>query len=334
MSLTSNSFTLTVASASSALTTLAASLSAGQWGSLTMSGLDSTWVGGGDSFLSFGPIGQWDSAHNRLVYIGATHPNSGGAYETREFYCDTSSGDTWVRNNSVIPPGDGSEDHGYYHMACDPATGDLYRKRYGVESVSRKPWGGSWSTIATPNLDDWNLAVGSLVWHPGLHSGNGGLILATYEGFDTWNPGTNSWTVRRQVSDTMGTSANHNAVYNRADQCAYFFNESKAWKVTAAGAVSAVAAPPLSPTVANINSGGCVYSSTGSNRMVMMASAANGKTIYEYNHTTNAWASIGTYPFSYSNSFAGFTADSLGCLVFIMTTSSNNIGTTVHVWKR
>ena len=331
-------FTFTVVAAGgSPLAVAAQNLPPGTWGTLAMNGLNSSWTDGGDSFLSFAPHGEWDSLHNRLVFVGGTHStvSAPAGNKMRQFdYDDVLN--TWTRNDTVIPlPGDGNWDHGYYHLAVNPATGDLYRKIYGSDFCIKRLWNaGAWTGIAANPLDDWNLAIGSLVWHPGLYGGEGGLILGAYEGFASWRPSTNVWTILRQVSNTMGTSSNHNAVYNRADQCAYFFNEGFAWKVTAAGVVSAVAAPPVTPTTANINSGGCVYSSTGTNRMVMLTSAVNGKAIYEYNHVTNAWANIGTYPFSYSNSFTGFTCDTYGCLVFIMTTSSNTIGTTAYVWKR
>lgn len=321
---------------SSALAALAASLSAGQWGTLTMSNLgDSVWIGGGDSFLSFGPIGQWDELHDRLVYIGATHPGA-GAYETREFYCDTASGEAWVRNDTNIPPGDGGPDHGYYHFALDPATGDRYRKQYGADSVARRAYASSsWSALSAPPLDDWNLAVGGLVWHPGLYSGGGGVILATYEGFCSYNPSTTSWTTLRNSPGTFSSGmTNMAAVYNRADQCAYFFGDGGSWKITAAGTVSSVTGPPVGVAMASVGSGCHVFSSTGSNRMVALATATSGKTIYEYNHSADSWASIGSYSWSYSNSFAGFTCDSLGVLLFIMTTSGNSMGTTAQVWKR
>lgn len=335
MSRLSNSTTITI-SAGGQLATLAASLSAGQWGTLTMSGLsDSNWIGGGDSFLSFGPSGQWDQLHSRLVYIGATHPTS-GAYETREFYCDTASGEVWVRNNTNIPPGNGSEDHGYYHFALDPATGDRYRKQYGADSVSQRAYASaSWSALPSPPLDDWNLSVGGLVWHPGLYSGAGGIILATYEGFCSYRVSTNSWTTLRNSPGAFsGSMTNMAAVYNRADQCAYFFGDGGSWKITAGGTVTAVAAPPLSVAMSSVGGGCHIYSSTGSNRMVAMATATSGKTIYEYNHSANSWASIGSYSWSYSNSFAGFTCDSLGVLLFISTGSGNSMSTTAQVWKR
>lgn len=318
----------------SSLATLVAGMSANSWSSLTMSGLtDSDWIGGGDSFLSFGPSGQYDPVHDELVYIGATHPGS-GAYETREFV-GTLSTNTWVRNNTAIPPGDGGPDHGYYHFALDPATGDRYRKQYGADSVARRTYASSsWSALPSPPLDDWSLAVGGLVWHPGMFT-VGACILATYEGFCAYNTASNSWTTLRLASGTFsGSMTNMAAVYNRADQCAYFFGDGGSWKITAGGTVSAVAGPPVGVAMSSVGTGCHVFSSTGSNRMVALNTASSSKTIYEYNHSTDAWGSIGSYSWSYSNSFAGITVDELSCLVFIKTSSANSISSTVEVWKR
>lgn len=318
----------------SSLATVAASLASGEWGSLTMSGMtDSDWVGGGDSFLSFGPSGQYDPGHDALVYIGATHPGA-GAYETREFVGDLAT-NTWTRNNTAIPPGDGGPDHGYYHFALDPATGDRYRKQYGADSVARRTYASSsWSALPSPPLDDWSLAVGGLVWHPGMYT-VGACILATYEGFCAYNPASNSWSTLRLASGTFSSGmTNMAAVYNRADQCAYFFGDGGSWKITAGGTVSSVTAPPVGVAMSSVGSGCHVFSSTGSNRMVAMNTATSGKTIYEYNHSTDLWSSIGSYSFNYSNSFAGFTVDELSCLVFIKTSSANSISSTVEVWKR
>lgn len=335
--MTTRTFTFTVqAAGSSALAQAAAALSSGSWGALAMNGLDSSWTDGGDSFLSYCPHGEWDTLHKKLVFIGATHPNTAVPYLTRQFdYTDSTN--TWARDNSTIPPGSGGPDHGYYHTAVNPATGDIYWRRYaGGTTVYKRPYGGSWGAIASTPLEELSQNVASaLVWHPGLFGGTGGVIHGNWCGIAAYNPLTNAWTSLRAVNGTMGTY--HNAgVYNRADQCVYVGggNGSTAlWKVTAAGVVSQAASAPVA-FGADLAGQAALYSSTGSNRMVLLSNSANGKAIYEYNHAANTWASLGTYPFSYSNSFAGFTCDDYGCLVFVMTTSANTIGSTAYIWKR
>jgi hypothetical protein len=347
-------FTLTVVTqtgtGASALAQAASQMAAGTWAVFPMSGLTSpVWIANNNTYLDGCPIGQYDPFNDRLVFIGGEHPTGPSTYNEINGPLSTN---TFSRD--AIKPANMSDSdlpqpwHGYYHTAVDWSTGDLYHifPTSNVLGGDRAVWYraggvGAWTRIADTPIP--RSAAGGAgysmaqVWHPGMFGGRGGLVQIGVNKIAIYNPLTNTWTMNAS-SFSMGT-INTVGVYNRADQCIYCGGGNSnlsMYRIDVNGVVTQRANFPIA-TGSNFNSTqGPLYSSTGSNRMVVMSvtQQAIGQVIYEYNHVSDTWAQIGTYPFTYGAGYACFTVDSCGVLLFVYNVSSTTINSSAYIWKR
>lgn len=328
----------------------AASLSPGQWAPFAMSGLlNSVWIANNNTYLDGCPIGQYDPFNDRLVFMGGEHPTGpsthaqiNGPLSTNTFSRDSVEPAN-IADSSLPQP-----EHGYYHMAVDTSTGDIYwisSVQYpGIDfkTVHRRVGGtaAAWTDIGlTPIQRSPSSGAGlamAQAWHPGMFGGRGGLVQVGAGAIAIYNPLTGLWT--SPVAKSMGT-INNVAVYSRADQCIYCGggnNNLSMYKVDVNGVITQLANFPFA-VGSNFNSTqGPLFASTGTNRIVVMSVAqqAIGKVIYEYNPGADSWAQIDTYPFTYGAGYAAFTVDSCGVLLFVYNVSSTTINPSAYIWKR
>ncbi|MCS6943934.1 MAG: hypothetical protein RMK97_00700 [Sutterellaceae bacterium] len=302
----SNATTITIANAGeSTLARVAAALGPGQWATLTMGGLSAALLdaGSGRSITEFGARGHWDPVHKRIQFWGQGH-YAGSKLIT---YDDLTN--AWTADSTQVFSGIG---HAYYHLALDPATGDLYLRGYNSTSVRRKPYGGAWTSISS-FADIGRQITGGLEWHAGLNGGRGGLVFIDHRSCQTWNPATNAWTARS--SNLTGMGEFHNWIAS-AGNFVYFGggNGSTAmYRVSAAGSVEAAASTPLGAGIWAAGGAAPVISHPDGQQLLQFAAGASGP-IYRFNGTS--WFSHGSHQIGPRQWFAVPISD-YGVVVFI-----------------
>jgi hypothetical protein len=264
---------------SSSLGTLAASMSTGQWNDFVMGGMNGSLLdaGGGRSITEYSARGHWDPVRRKVQYWGQGH------YTAEKLITWDEASNQW----SVGPTANVSSiGHAYYHLALDPASGDLYLHGYNSTATKRKPYNGSWSAIA-PGPNNASLVAGGLEWFPALNGGAGGLVYVDQASVQTWNPSTNAWTVRGSLSG-LGP---YNIWIAAAAGAVYFGGgdgSSATYRMSASGAVSSAPSTPIGGGVG----AGIVLQHPDGNQLLQFAPGATGA-IYRFNGSS--WVAHGTH---------------------------------------
>lgn len=314
----------------------AASLSSGDWGSITVNGLTQALVtrGDTDTILSFARNSVWNPNQKRIYFYGATHGNEGLKRMLR--YVDSTN--TWESDGTDGSPeadGEGNPSHGYNHLAQRPSDGQQFIRHYSSENVSQRAPGGSWSAL--PDLPgdlfiDW-VSANSLIWHPGVNSGSGGLVFMSYSVY-VLNAAMTTWT--QTATGLTDQQDNHNAaVLNRTDNLVYFGGGNggnKFYRVNNDGTVTARADIPFSTGQSGADGQGALFAG-GAGGVFAVNTAGS---VREFNTGTNAWsAEITTLPFSAAEDVYFHTSiDTYGVVAFTWISSGLTPSTTMHIWKR
>ena len=163
--LVSNPTSMTIAAAgTSALATLAASMPAGSWAQLSVTGQDAV-LGVGNvsgSMIQFSNSMPWNPKSRTIEIIGADH-NWGSARHVQ--YVEASNAFVLVSNNATGE----TLNHGYDHTDVNPYTGDIYHRQYGMSTSAiqtvRKQYGTS-AFSAIPDMSTWysQVAIGTCWW--------------------------------------------------------------------------------------------------------------------------------------------------------------------------
>jgi hypothetical protein len=326
-----------VAVPTTALGTLAASLSANTWGALAVNGLTQALITRGDSdhILSFARNSHWDASANRIYFYGSTH----GTQRLKRMLRYVDATNTWEADQDGQPETDGQDSHGYGHFAMRPSDGQQFVRAYGSSTVYQRPPGGSpWgNTTALPGdiFINWNVG-NALCWHPERNSGSGGLVFAGNNSVYGSNAALTSWALLMTSSGMNGENDNVIA-YNQLDSCVYFGGGGSSlnfWRVDASGTVTQRANFPFQAGDSGAGGQGGFYRSTGSNKPFMVR--ANNGGIYEYDHVGNAWSGpVTTLPFTPSqNIYFACPIDEYGVVAFVWIVSGFVPSTTMWLWKR
>jgi hypothetical protein len=355
MALTSNSFTLTItAAASSAIATAAASLSSGQWGTVTVSNqLNCDPNGSGDSMFSFSPQMTVDTTNNVLHFWGGVHGAPSSMQRMHHgFYTESSNSWATVSTPPSLPSGTGGA-HAYYGGTVDQQTGDFYgcAPFYGVATTYKRTRStGLWSTPLPAVPDDASSATcATLVYHPGLYGGQGGLIHASQRGVWTLNlrAGSPSWT---RIISTFPAMAQFQAgVYDYKTAAAYVGGADgdggNLYRINAhagAGSATTVAQPAMG---LNTSSGTRILVAAGNpaNNMVVLDRSGNAE---QWNGTSWSSFASGHPAASYASGDApGWSAGGAwpravaadGFIVFsrgVRVGGAPRTSTTMDIWKR
>ena len=269
-------------SGNGAMGTLAASLSSGSWAGLSMGGMSASLLCGSSSgsITEYAARGHWDPVHKKIQFWGVIHD---GSFERLITWDDATN--QWSFSAGA---GFGDIGHAYYHQALDPATGDLYARGYNTAQVKKKPFGGSWSNIAS--LNSSRQVAGGLEWLPGLNGGTGGLAFVdgdTLSHAETWNPSTNTWTNRGSLS---GLGPYHNWIAPAAG--ALYFGggngSSAMYRMSTNGAVTSAPSTPISAGIG----AGIVIRHPDGNQLLLFSQGATG-TVYRFNGSS--WVTHGSH---------------------------------------
>ena len=299
-----------VPAGTSALARLAASMSSGQWASFSMGGMGVSLLDAGSdhSITEFSARGHWDPAHKKIQYWGQGH------YANDKLITWDDAGNQWSSSGSA---GTGTIGHGYYHLALDPATGDLYLRLYNSATVKKKPYGGSWTNIAScPNIA--NQVAGALEWFSALNSGAGGLVFCDTLSAETWSPTSNSWLVR--ISSLLSLGSYHNWAV-AAGASLYFgggVGSSAMYRMNASGSVTSAPGTPIEAGVGK----GIVLRHPDGNQLLLFSQGTTGA-IYRFNGSS--WSSYGTHQIGGDTDlWFGVPISDYGVVLFVAQTTSTD----------
>lgn len=184
---------------SSSLSQLAASLAPGQWGELQTNNINSALSASGASDMTIGYSEEmkWNPVTRQLQFVGSDHGDCTKfvVYDEATNRWTDKGKPAWV---SCIT------NHGYDHMAVDPATGDLFSRVFRTGDLYR--WDGSqWRALPTLNFGYTGAAAVGLEYFPEMD----GLVWASVESGTLgsvflWERKSNSWKRLTSASLPMG----------------------------------------------------------------------------------------------------------------------------------
>ena len=171
---TPTSMTVT-ASGTSALRTLALSMTSGEWRQLSAGGLGLFTGQGGSSGLLTGYSTKFvrDPLTQKMYYIGCDH----GAPDAFVQYDEAAN--AWSLAASFVPWGinRGTDtDHGYDHIAFDNLHGKLYRRVHARTSVMRWEGGTTWTAIDYSGTVNYTATTAGVTFFPDLGP-NGSIVV-------------------------------------------------------------------------------------------------------------------------------------------------------------
>lgn len=230
-----------------ALAVLAATLSAGDWAELTVSGLTTgMFDASSTNVLDYCTKGAFDPVARQVRFFGQGH------YDDQRWVCFDEAANAfsiladpaWDDGGSGAPSFIG---HGYHHNAIDPATGDdYYRMLNGVVKRYARS-GPTWSDLAGP--ESGSAVAGAIEWLPSIGSA-GGLVAHVGEQLSRWDKAAASWT---SVSSGLTPAANHSiAHYSAPNDCVVLGggnDKVKLWKVGPSGSPVALTDCPIAISV-------------------------------------------------------------------------------------
>jgi hypothetical protein len=295
----------------SSLARLAASMSPGQWADFSMGGMGASLLdaGSGHSITEFSARGHWDPIHKKIQYWGQGH------FANEKLITWDDASNQWSVGAGA---GLGTIGHGYYHLALNPANGDLYLRGYGSATVKKKPYGGSWSTIA-PSLNLGNQVAGALEWFPALNSGAGGLVFCDALSAITWNPLSNSWLAR--ITSLLGLLGSYHNWAAAAGDSLYFGGGNGSTTMRRMSASGSVSNAPNTPIGAGVGDGIVIRHPDG-NQLLLFGQGSSGS-IHRFNGTS--WLSHGTHQISGArNLWFGVPISDYGVVVFVAQDSSSD----------
>lgn len=292
-----------------ALSDLAAAMQPGEWRELSTTGFNTGGIlvptGGAGNIIEYTDEVQRNPLTKKMYIIGCARSNAGaGNYQCGntgtedagwvEFDENTN---TWSRMPTA-PTDTGF--HTYDHAAIDPATGDYY-----FRELTNRVWkysGGQWTSLPAiaPSAYD-TTCCGGLEFFPERNE----LIFAdgTNQRLYVWRPGQTSWSTV-SIGPVLGDyeifseySARRKVLYmgggNGDDFGLVVMNEQ--------GQLTRAASSP-----AALGQSGSVQSVDPNTGNLLLFSSDNQ--IYEYDPSTNSWASRGSHPLNGSYDFMAAAA--------------------------
>lgn len=302
----------------SALAALAASMSSGQWASFSMGGMGYPLLdaGNGYSITEYSARGHWDPVHRKIQYWGQGH------YNNEKLITWDDATNQW---SVGAPASFGGIGHGYYHLAMDPATGDLYLRRFGSTAVKKKAYGGAWSDLS-PFQNISGQVAGALEWLPSANAGAGGLAFCDVKSLQTWSAASSAWTTRSSTLSGLGNYHNWGVAAGSAFYCGGGNGSTAMYRLDANGTVSTA---PSTPITAGVGSG-IVLRHPDGQQLLLFAQGATGA-VHRFNGSS--WTTHGTHQIGgATNLWFGVPVSTYGVIVFVAQTI-NSATPTVKVYK-
>ena len=292
MSRISNSHNVSiVTAASTAIGTLAQSMSAGTWAELTgvsniFNGIANTGKASGH-YLSYGNAAVWNPANKTINIVGGDHDGSDTNWLHHCIYTEATN--TWA--NPVWPIFASSYGHAYDHLCVRPDNGDLYWRHFNDDTyeVARKTLAGSWTEMTGEIAT--NLYVNSpgcgVAWWTGSLTGIGasGCLLIANESESGeivyYDPLNSTWG-RISNAGGPGNPDYHGLIeYSATKNCAIFGGSNQAGTVVRRlnSDKTTTVLTPFTPRW-GINRGNCVADPVTGNFLIRTSGTAG---FYEYN---------------------------------------------------
>lgn len=294
---------------STALSTLAASMSAGQWAQMspTPTGLNlfSFQSGSTGYIVAFATKIARDPINKKLYFIGCDH----GAQTLFMGYDEASN--AWTEQAASVPWGVEAGDttsHGYEHSVFDHVRQKLWHRPYGTNTLRRWDGGTTWGSVSYSNPLFYQEAAVGVAWFPDMGT-NGRIVVyqlenGTNAGVVSIDPVTNAVTFHADGSSTppvlSGTGGPHCfCTYLESKACVVFGggNSSRTlWKMDALGNITALDSIPLAitNTVGPANPGALPFYNPANGKLSVIDSAS---VWYECNPDASPgaqWASKGS----------------------------------------
>jgi hypothetical protein len=278
---------------------MASQMSAGQWLQLSLTGLSTNlFVNGANNTLGYMDKGCHDPVRKQVRFIGHAHMGDQRFHQYDEV--------TNTFSNLADPPWDGGGlsypgylGHGYQHNAMDPATGDLYYRKYNSPEVYRLVRAtGEWIRLANaPNTE----ITGGLEWLPNIGT-QGGLILFLGRSCHRWDKASNTWST--PASGTLTGMTYHTAAVRSVPNNVVLFgggNGGRAmWKIGATGGAISCPASPIGYGIASSVTTACPVSG---DLLVVESSSV----VARFSVGSNSWSQ---FSFSGGPSFGDISAGS------------------------
>lgn len=236
----------------SALATLAASMTTGQWAQMSPapSGLSLFTGQGGVSGLAIGfaiKMGR-DPNAKKIYFIGSDH------IAPTIFLGYTESTNIWAAEAGSVPWGGGTNgnttpSHGYDHTVFDPVGNKLYHRPFGSRVLRRWDGGTTWGSLDYSGTLAYNAGSAGVAWFPELGAAGRIVVYQLENGINgaliSIDPdGTITTHVSGASSTLAGTGDPHCfCMYSQPRGCVVFGGgngSSKVWKMNAAGTVTAL----------------------------------------------------------------------------------------------
>lgn len=325
----------------SVLANKANAMVAGTWDFITLAAVPQMDSSVGGSIFEYTEKACYDPIHKKIKYIGCAHTSGFGAYlEYRE------------ATNDFFQTGDSSGTvgprHGFAYQAVNPNTGELFGGTSNATfAINRFADGtGSATTVSIPanggsNNGQWY----SLEWHPNLvppgnSDSEGRLIALSMWQAECYRPSTGTWQSLASSTGNAGADAAGGHAYVIKDNCAYLGLSFQLFKVTAAGVVSQIAAPPVSvgcwSDPPNINQGTLCGGGLSTSDMVQIE--RDGR-INSYSATGNSWTTNvdnwrSHIPDQAGNFIVACPIAAYGVIAFMTQTSNSVMSNKMWLWKR
>jgi hypothetical protein len=300
----------------SALSVMAAAMSAGQWSNFTIPGLDlSTQNGNVETLITYAARGVWDSTRKQMSFYGQAHTGGQvGLPASSGFVRWDDATNTFYRE--MYPSSALDVAHAYNHLTVNSATGYLYQRR--VDSVLRRPPNsigglGAWQTGFVANINPPSASgeiYNALEWYPELNGGQGGLVYAGVLGVKYTNAALTSWS----QSPTM-MSGNYQNWVARSGGYIYWGGGAGSSSMYRMSATPTFATMPNTPIPGGTNAdAGIVLPHPNGTELLMFGTSSGGQ-MYKFDGST--WRSIGVHQLG-GQFWIGFTVREYGVVVFLL----------------
>jgi len=269
------------------------------------------------SILEFKDKAVWNPINNTAMILGGSHPNitPPNPYG-QKFVKYTDSTNTWAElirpscglygpdPQCTVPPFpyDTGPAHDYHHSTINPTTGDFYHRQYGLSDAGSRQVmkfsqaTQSWSQC-TPMTGGTNVAE-ILQYFPERNSliyidGDWGV---TELSLASGNCTSGTWT--SLTGAAAGISSYHiQGAYSSLCACILYVGQDTTamWRLNSNGTKTQVANAPQQPGIPQ-NPGtpqGVIFTTDPVSQHILMWWTGNAATtMYDYNPTTNTWATI------------------------------------------